>query len=75
VIVTFTDHEMKLWEKIKMGLRFVKSWGKPPAHTHSFSPEDLTSMMKDAGFAIKTSKVIGKKTKALYIIGQKDNKA
>ena len=75
MIVTFTDHEMKLWEKIKMGLRFVKSWGKPPAHTHSFSPEDLTSMMKDAGFAIKTSKVIGKKTKALYIIGQKDNKA
>jgi len=72
VIVTFTDHGMKLWEKIKMGLRFVKSWGKPPAHTHSFSPEDLTSMMNDAGFTIKTSKVIGHKTKALYIIGQKD---
>ena len=72
VIVTFTDHGMKLWEKIKMGLRFVKSWGKPPAHTHSFSPEDLASMMKDAGFAIKTSKVVGNKTKALYIIGQKD---
>ena len=75
VIVTFTDHGMKLWEKIKMGLRFVKSWGKPPAHTHSFSPEDLASMMKDAGFTIKTSKVIGYKTKALYIIGQKDKKA
>ena len=71
VIVTFTDHEMKLWEKIKMGLRFAKSWGKPPAHTHSFSPEDLTSMMKDAGFEIKTSKVIGTNTKALYIIGRK----
>ena len=75
VIVTFTDHEMQLWEKIKMGLRFVKAWGKPPAHTHSFSPEDLTSMMKDAGFTIKTSKVIGNKTKALYIIGQKDKNA
>ena len=75
VIVTFTDHGMKLWEKIKMGLRFVKSWGKPPAHTHSFSPEDLASMMKDAGFAIKTSKVIGNKTKALYFIGQKDKNA
>jgi ABC-2 type transport system ATP-binding protein len=72
VIVTFTDHGMKLWEKIKMGLRFVKSWGKPPAHTHSFSPEDLASIIKDAGFTIKTSKVIGNKTKALYIIGQKD---
>jgi hypothetical protein len=66
---------MKLWEKIKMGLRFVKSWGKPPAHTHSFSPEDLASMMKDAGFTIKTSKVIGYKTKALYIIAQKDKNA
>ena len=75
VIVTFTDHGMKLWEKIKMGLRFVKSWGKPPAHTHSFSPEGLASMMKDAGFTIKTSKVIGYKTKALYIIGQKDKNA
>jgi ABC-2 type transport system ATP-binding protein len=71
VIVTFTDHGMKPWEKIKMGMRFVKSWGKPPAHTHSFSPEGLASMMKDAGFTITTSKVIGDKTKALYIIGQK----
>jgi hypothetical protein len=29
-------------------------------------------MMKDAGFAVKTSKVIGDNTKALYIIGHKD---
>jgi ABC-2 type transport system ATP-binding protein len=71
VIVTFTDHEMQLWEKIKVGLRFVKSWGKPPAHTHSFSPGDLELMMKDAGFTIKTSKTIGTKTKAVYIIGRK----
>jgi ubiquinone/menaquinone biosynthesis C-methylase UbiE len=72
VVVTFTDQGMKPWEKLKMGLRFLKAWGKPPAHTHSFSPEGLASMMKDAGFVIKTSKVIGDNTKALYIIGQKD---
>ena len=71
VIVTFTDHKMQLWEKIKMGLRFFKSWGKPPAHTHSFSPEDLASMMNDAGFAIKTSELLGTTTKAVFIIGQK----
>lgn len=71
VIVTFTAHEMKLWEKIKMGLRFIKSWGKPPAHTHSFSPEDLASVVEDAGFSIDTLKVVGKTTKALYVIGQK----
>ena len=71
VIVTFTDYKMQLWEKIKMGLRFVKSWGKPPAHTHSFSPEDLASMIRDAGFAIETSKLIGSNTKAVFIIGRK----
>ena len=75
IIVTFTGHGMKLWEKIKMGLRFVKSWGKPPAHTHSFSPEGLASIMEDAGFVIKTSKVIGDKTKALYLIARKDGTA
>jgi ubiquinone/menaquinone biosynthesis C-methylase UbiE len=75
VIVTFTDQGMKPWEKLKMGLRFLKAWGKPPAHTHSFSPEDLASMMKDAGFAVKTSKVVGDNTRALYIIGQKDKDA
>jgi len=53
-------------------LRFLKSWGKPPAHTHSFSPDALALMMKDAGFTVKTSKVIGDTTKALYIIGQKE---
>jgi len=73
VIVTFTSHGMKLLEKIKMGVRFVKSWGKPPAHTHSFSPENLASMVKDAGFTIREAKVIGDKTKALYIISQKGN--
>jgi ubiquinone/menaquinone biosynthesis C-methylase UbiE len=71
VIVTFTDHEMQLWEKIKMVLRFAKSWGKPPAHVHSFSPEDLALMIKDAGFVVKTSKLIGTKTKAVFIIGRK----
>ncbi|MBN2441841.1 MAG: methyltransferase domain-containing protein [Spirochaetales bacterium] len=75
IIVTFTSYGMKLWEKIKMGLRFVKSWGKPPAHVHSFSLEDLTTIMEDAGFIIKVSKVIGDNTKALYVIGRKNTTA
>ena len=50
VIVTFTNHGMSLWEKLKLGFRFVRAWGKPPAHTHSFSPEGLAAMMHDAGF-------------------------
>lgn len=70
VIATFTNHEMKLWEKIKMGVRFVKSWGKPPPHTHSFTPETLASIITNQGFVIKKSMVVGNKTKALFIIAQ-----
>jgi ABC-2 type transport system ATP-binding protein len=72
VIVTFTDYGMKLWEKIKMGLRFLTTWGRPPAHTHSFSPNNLAEMMEYSGFAVETSKVIGTRTKALFVIGRKD---
>lgn len=72
VIVTFTGHGMKLWEKIKMGVRFLRAWGKPPAHTHAFSPKDLRSMMENAGFTIKTSKLVGDRTKALHAIGKKE---
>lgn len=75
VIVTFTDHGMRPWEKIKMGLRFIKSWGKPPAHVRSYSPDDLASMLGDAGFTIRTAKVIGGSTKALYITGKKEKDA
>ena len=75
IIVTYTGYGMKLWEKIKMGVRFLKTWGKPPAHTHSFSSEDLTTMMADSGFVIETSKLIGDRTKALYMIGKKEKTA
>jgi len=71
VIVTFTSHGMSLWEKIKMGLRFVKVWGKPPAHTHSFSPKDLESILVESGFVVKQSRLIGDRTKALFLVGRK----
>ena len=71
VIVTFTGYGMSLWEKIKMGVRFAKTWGKPPAHTHSFSPEDVESMLEETGFVIEQSKLIGNRTKALFLVGRK----
>jgi ABC-2 type transport system ATP-binding protein len=72
VIVTFTDYGMKLWEKIKMGVRFLKTWGRPPEHTHSFAPNNLAKMMDNRGFDVEVLKVIGTRTKALFVIGRKD---
>jgi len=72
VIVAFTGHGMKLWEKIKMGVRFSRTWGRPPAHTRSLSPGDLARMMEDAGFAVEALKVLGGRTRALFAVGRKD---
>ena len=71
VIVTFTGHGMTLWHKIKMVMRFAKTWGKPPSSTHSFSPEDVEYILRQTGFDVEQSKLIGNHTKALFVVGRK----
>ena len=73
IITSFTNQGMKPLEKIKLGFRFIKVWGKPPKYTHSFSLESLGSLMESAGFSIEEAKLLGDKTKTLYLIGQKNN--
>ena len=70
IITSFTNHGMKPLEIIKLGFRFIKVWGKPPRHSH-FSPDSLCSLMESAGFSIEESKILGYKTKSLFIIGKK----
>lgn len=71
IIVTYTNYGMKLFETIKLGLRFLRGWGKPPQHVHTFSPGKLALLIEKAGFQVEKSKLIGDRTKALYLIGKK----
>lgn len=71
IIVTFTTHGMKTLDGIKLGLRFLRVWGKPPRHVHRFSPESLRLLVEPAGFSINESGLLGDKAKAVFMIGQK----
>ena len=71
VIVTFTGHGMSLWQKIKVGVRFARTWGKPPANMRSLSPEDVGSMLEQTGFVVEQSKLIGNQTKAVFLVARK----
>lgn len=71
VIVTFTGHGMTVWQKIKMGVRFARTWGRPPAHARSFSPKDVGLLLEQTGFVVEQSKLIGNRTKALFLVGRK----
>lgn len=73
IITSFTNHSMKPFEVIKLGLRYMKVWGKPPQYTHRFSLESLGLLMGSAGFLVEKSQLIGNKTKSLYLIGKKIN--
>ena len=53
IMVSYTNVGMHLLEKIKLGFRFLKTWGKPPRHVHVFSPERLAALAEDAGFVIQ----------------------
>lgn len=71
IISSFTNYSMKPLEIIKLGFRYIKVWGKPPRYTHRFSPDSLGALMNSAGFSIEESKILGNKTKSLFIIGKK----
>lgn len=72
LIVSYTGHGTPLWERIKLGVRFVRTWGRPPPHVHWFTPEGLGAMMEEAGFTVRTSRLVGARMKAVFAVGKKD---
>lgn len=71
VILSFTNVGMKGMDKLKLGIRYLRYWGKPPKHVHVFSLENLGALLKTAGFEVESAKLLGEKTKAVYVIGKK----
>ncbi|MFC1915662.1 class I SAM-dependent methyltransferase [Chloroflexota bacterium] len=71
LIVSYTSYGMKWFEKIKMGIRFLRTFGKPLAVFRSLSPDELCSLVESAGFKVEEVQLMGNKIKALYLKGRK----
>jgi ubiquinone/menaquinone biosynthesis C-methylase UbiE len=72
LLVDYTGYGMKRFEKIKLGIRFLKKCGKPPRYAqHNFTPDNFSTFVESAGFKIEEIQLIGGKTKALYLRGRK----
>jgi ubiquinone/menaquinone biosynthesis C-methylase UbiE len=72
LLVDYTGYSMKRFEKMKLGIRFIKKCGIPPRYFQTnLSPEELCSLAEVAGFKIEKIQLIGVKTKALYLKGRK----
>jgi ubiquinone/menaquinone biosynthesis C-methylase UbiE len=72
LIVNHTGYGMKWFEIMKMGIRFLRRWGKPPPYSKSkLSPDELRSLVESAGFKVEEVQLIGDKSKAIYLKGRK----
>jgi ubiquinone/menaquinone biosynthesis C-methylase UbiE len=71
-IVSFTGHSMALFSRIGMIFRFIRRWGKPlPYFNPALSPHQLAALLEKAAFTLEESKIIGDKSKALYVRAKK----
>jgi hypothetical protein len=55
---------MNWFEMMKMGIRFFRRCGKPPAYSKGkLSPEELCSLVESAGFKVEEVQLMGIKQK------------
>jgi ubiquinone/menaquinone biosynthesis C-methylase UbiE len=72
LVVDFTGYSMNWFEKIKLGLKYIKKWGRPPRHSrNNLSPDELSSIVENVDFKVEEVQIMGNKTKALYLKGRK----
>lgn len=72
IIVDFTGYSMKLFEKMKLGIRYLRKWGMPPRYArNNLSPDELASLVENMDFKVEDVQIMGDKTKALYIRARK----
>jgi ubiquinone/menaquinone biosynthesis C-methylase UbiE len=73
LLVSYTGFTMKLFDRLKLVIRFLRKWGKPcPYFQPGLSPDNLNPLVEKAGFTVQESQVIGDKSKALYLKARKE---
>ena len=71
VIADYTGYGMLFLSKMRLGIRYMRKFGKPAPYNKSFSPDELAGIVKQAGFVVEESRLIGKGTKAVCLRGKK----
>ena len=72
LIIGYTGYGMKRFEMMKMGIRFLRKWGKPLGYFRGkLSPDELRSLVESVGFKVEEVELMGDKVKGLYLKGRK----
>lgn len=68
IVVDLTSFRMALLRKIGLGLRYLRTWGPPPrGGKNDLSPEELSSLVEEAGFQVDSIRLLQEQANALYL--------
>ncbi len=72
LLVDYTGYGMNWFEKMKLAIRFIKKYGRPPKYVQTnLSPDKFNFLVENTGFEVEENQLIGGKIKALYLRGRK----
>ena len=76
IVVDFTGYGLGFAKKMKLGLRYLKTWGRPPrGGQNNMSSQDLVFMVERAGFHVQYVRLLAAEANALYLRGTKQLRA
>ena len=73
IINSFAIDDMSFFNKMAMGIRYLKTFGKPSAEAtkEKTTRKSVEQLLINNGFEISKSLMLGKKSKAMYISSRK----
>ncbi len=72
VIVSFTVDGMPFWEKMKLGYRYVKAFGRSGKDGTKFTLQSLKEFVRQHHFSVAEAKLLGtKQCKAIFLVARK----
>ena len=71
VIVDVTGYRMSFIKKMALGIRYSRRYGRPCSYGKNLRPGELEGMVREAGFVVEESELLGEDTKAVCLRGKK----
>ena len=68
IVISFTTEGMTFFNRLGMIYRYLKTYGKPSPTAQTLTVQKTQDMVKNCGFEIEEAKLIGNKSKAIFII-------
>ena len=71
IVASLTSHGMRPIDKMSMGARYLKAWGKPPKGGVTLTVQNVSEMMENLGFIVVDGVLIGDRSKSVFVVGRK----